>query len=121
MDRRSRERFLESNHQIAALVEKFKIEGGIYRKTSLNGPNMTLEHGMMHGNKVPLLLGRIGSFQVGLTIYLRLLAATISFRKIGLKQIFLRLFLMPLYFAFIWLFYREMQVSAVNIFNINKN
>lgn len=109
VDRRSRERFLESNHQIAALVEKFKIEGGIYRKTSINGPNMTLEHGMIHGNKVPLLLGRIGAFQVAWTIYLRLLVTTLSFRKVGLKQMFLRLFLLPLYFGFMWLFFREMQ------------
>ncbi len=32
VDRRSRERFIESNNQIASLVEKFKLEGGAYRK-----------------------------------------------------------------------------------------
>ena len=32
VDRRSRERFIESNNQISALVEKFKLEGGPYRK-----------------------------------------------------------------------------------------
>jgi ATP-binding cassette subfamily G (WHITE) protein 5 (sterolin 1) len=31
VDRRSRERFIESNNQISALVEKFKLEGGAYR------------------------------------------------------------------------------------------
>ena len=31
VDRRSRERFIESNNQISALVEKFKVEGGPYR------------------------------------------------------------------------------------------
>ena len=32
---RSRERFIESNNQISALVEKFKLEGGPYRKTNI--------------------------------------------------------------------------------------
>ena len=32
VDRRSRERFIESNNQIAALVERFRAEGGPYRK-----------------------------------------------------------------------------------------
>lgn len=66
VDRRSRERFIESNHQISALVEKFKIEGGVYRKGSVSGANHSLEH----GQKVPLLLGRPSSFQVGWTIYM---------------------------------------------------
>lgn len=34
VDRRSRERFIESNNQIASLVEKFKVEGTTYRKFS---------------------------------------------------------------------------------------
>ena len=32
VDRRSRERFLESNQQIATLVDKFKVEGSLYMK-----------------------------------------------------------------------------------------
>lgn len=32
VDRRTRERFIESSTQISALVEKFKIEGSHYRK-----------------------------------------------------------------------------------------
>lgn len=32
VDRRSRERFLESNQQISVLVDKFKAEGGIFLK-----------------------------------------------------------------------------------------
>lgn len=32
VDRRSRDRFLESNQQISVLVEKFKAEGVIYMK-----------------------------------------------------------------------------------------
>lgn len=58
VDRRSRERFVDSNNQIAALVEKFKLEGGPYRKSS--GPPPDLEH-LEH--KVPLsAYGRPGVF-----------------------------------------------------------
>lgn len=71
VDRRSRERFVESNHQISALVEKFKIEGGIYRKGSSISPNHNLEHSVLnHGSKVPLLLGRPTSLQTGWTLYM---------------------------------------------------
>ncbi|KAJ8967156.1 hypothetical protein NQ317_000962 [Molorchus minor] len=106
VDRRSRERFVESNHQIAALVEKFKIEGGAFRKgSSVTAPNHTMDH----GNKIPLLLGRPSSFQIGWTIYARLLSATISFRGAGLRQMFLRLFLLPLFYFLLWAFYREMK------------
>ncbi|KAJ8944045.1 hypothetical protein NQ318_016243 [Aromia moschata] len=109
VDRRSRERFVESNHQISALVEKFKIEGGAYRKgSSVTGPNHTLDHGMGH-NKVPLLLGRPSSLATGWTIYRRLLSATITFRLAGLRQMFLRLFLLPLFYFLLWTFYRDIK------------
>lgn len=32
VDRRSRDRFLESNQQISVLVEKFKVDGMLYMK-----------------------------------------------------------------------------------------
>ncbi|KAF5298111.1 hypothetical protein FQA39_LY02535 [Lamprigera yunnana] len=109
VDRRSRERFVESNHQIAALVEKFKIEGNAYNKGTLSQHN--LEHGtlMRHDNKIPLMVGRLSAFYVGWLLYIRLLVATFSFRKSGLKQLFLRLFFIPLYFFFFWCFYSNMH------------
>ena len=73
VDRRSRERFIESNNQIASLVEKFKVEGASYRKFSgLNSassaPDMLdngLEGGGAHHQKVPLTAyGRPGSLTV---------------------------------------------------------
>ncbi|XP_060529155.1 ATP-binding cassette sub-family G member 5 [Cylas formicarius] len=104
VDRRSRERFLESNHQIAALVEKFKIEGGAYRKTtSINGPGHPSEH------KIPLLLGRPNKMSVGWTILARLLTATVSFHAAGLRQLFLRLFFVPIFFFVLWIFYNKME------------
>ncbi|XP_050303443.1 ATP-binding cassette sub-family G member 5 [Anthonomus grandis grandis] len=103
VDRRSRERFLESNHQIAELVEKFKIEGNIYRKGTTIGPSHPPEY------KIPLLLGKIGCFNVAWTVYRRLLAATLSFKQSGVKQTGLRLFLLPLYFFILWIFYHRME------------
>ncbi len=41
MDRRSRDRFIESNSQIASLVEKFKLEGAGYRKFAANSAAAT--------------------------------------------------------------------------------
>lgn len=38
VDRRSRDRFLESNQQISVLVEKFKAEGVIYMKEAPQVP-----------------------------------------------------------------------------------
>ena len=62
VDRRSRERFIESNNQISALVEKFKVEGGPYRKFS--GPAVELDHLEQH-QKIPLTAyGRPGFLTV---------------------------------------------------------
>ena len=62
MDRRSRERFIESNNQISALVEKFKVEGGPYRKYA--GPNINIDN-MEHHQKIPLTAyGRPGFLSV---------------------------------------------------------
>ena len=90
VDRRSRERFIESNHQIAALVEKFKLEGGPFRrKTSTIAPGgiQILDSGgepmavptVVGGStspsianaKVPLsAFGRPNAFTVAFTLYM---------------------------------------------------
>jgi hypothetical protein len=54
VDRRSRERFIESSSQIASLVEKFKLEGMGYRKLSAAAATGSeIENTEMH-QKVPL-------------------------------------------------------------------
>ena len=53
VDRRSRERFIESSSQIASLVEKFKLEGAAYRKLSASAASGEVENAEMH-QKVPL-------------------------------------------------------------------
>lgn len=72
VDRRSRDRFIESNHQIAALVEKFRVEGGPFRKAAPSNPAEPLDP-LMAGNqhKVPLsAFGQPGTFQVASTLYM---------------------------------------------------
>jgi hypothetical protein len=90
VDRRSRERFIESNHQIAALVEKFKLEGGPFRrKTSTVAPggvqiidsasdplpvaNVVAGSGTpsLSNSKVPLsAFGRPNALTVAFTLYM---------------------------------------------------
>lgn len=70
VDRRSRERFIESNTQIIALVEKFKLEGGPYRKSSAGGASHVVLGGDSGGHKLPYTnLGKPSGFQVGFTLY----------------------------------------------------
>ena len=66
VDRRSRERFIESNNQIASLVEKFKIEGAAYRKFAGLNSQQDLGGGDVDQHqKIPLTAyGRPGTFSV---------------------------------------------------------
>jgi hypothetical protein len=67
VDRRSRDRFLESTQQIAALVEKFKLEGGPFSHdiaSAQGGMGGDLMTGA-RGHKLPLCaLGRPGALRV---------------------------------------------------------
>lgn len=64
VDRRSRERFIESNQQISALVEKFKLEGAPFRK-AVNLPPVPAAEA-----KVPLsAFGQPGAMKVAVSLY----------------------------------------------------
>ena len=103
MDRRSRERFIESNNQISALVEKFKVEGGPYRKYA--GPNVDMEN-MENHQKVPLTAyGRPDFLTVLMYLVQRNWAQLNLFRWEGFKTLFLKLLLMPSFFFLLWIFY----------------
>jgi len=103
VDRRSRERFIESNNQISALVEKFKLEGGPYRKYA--GPTVDLEN-MENHQKIPLsAYGRPGFITVFGQMILRSWSQMNFFRWEGFKNLYLKLLLMPSFFFLLWIFY----------------
>jgi hypothetical protein len=91
VDRRSRERFIESNHQIAALVEKFKLEGGPFRrKTSTIAPGgvQIIDAGadpvQVHSLGVPTVVGgsttpSLANSKVPLSAFGRPNAFTVAF------------------------------------------
>ena len=104
VDRRSRDRFIDSNNQIAALVERFKVEGGPFRKYTGPIDSDSADH------KVPLFTyGRPGVFSIMFTLFSRALMLLSPFNKAGLLEMFLRLFLLPAYFFLLWNFYYPLQ------------
>jgi len=106
VDRRSRERFIESNNQIASLVEKFKIEGAAYRKfAGINsGPTPETEV----DQKVPLTAyGRPGTFSVFTNLVKRHWASIAPTSRAGLKGFALKHLLMPAFFFLLWIFYYD--------------
>uniref|UniRef100_A0A023F328 Putative transporter abc superfamily breast cancer resistance protein n=1 Tax=Triatoma infestans TaxID=30076 RepID=A0A023F328_TRIIF len=103
VDRRSRERFLESNSQVLELVEKFKNEGGAYISTG--GPVQS----QVAKPSVQLRPSRPSVFQVSITLYQRLLAATFNITPFGLSHMFLRLLLFPLYALLVFILYLNTQ------------
>uniref|UniRef100_A0A1B6C953 ABC transporter domain-containing protein n=1 Tax=Clastoptera arizonana TaxID=38151 RepID=A0A1B6C953_9HEMI len=115
VDRRSRERFIESNTQIVALVEKFKMEGTPYRKSSAGGgshmvlgPTETLGSNVNH--KLPhTTFSKPGTFQVGFTLYQRFLASTFNLTSTALCHLTLRLFALPLFYLLLTIFYRNLH------------
>ena len=103
VDRRSRERFIESNNQISALVEKFKLEGGPYRKYA--GPGVDIDN-MEHHQKIPLTAyGRPGVVSVMMNLVQRSWSTLNLFRWEGFKTLYLKLMLMPSFFFLLWIFY----------------
>ncbi|XP_023936888.1 ATP-binding cassette sub-family G member 5 [Bicyclus anynana] len=102
VDRRSRERFIESNQQIAALVEKFKLEGQAVMQGQL------AEHGrIINPNKIQLNYGKAGGFRTIWMLYLRMLASIFNVKSHGIKQMAMRLLTLPIYFFILWIFYNE--------------
>ncbi|XP_026751117.1 ATP-binding cassette sub-family G member 5 [Galleria mellonella] len=102
VDRRSRERFIESNHQIAALVEKFKLEGQGIMQGNLN------EHSrIVNPNKIQLNYGKPSGFKVIWMLYVRMLVSIFNLKKHGIKQMSMRLLCLPIYFLILWIFYNE--------------
>ncbi|XP_017848497.1 ATP-binding cassette sub-family G member 5 isoform X2 [Drosophila busckii] len=108
VDRRSRDRFLESSQQIEALVERFSRET----------PNSDAPLNNMGSGKVPLAYGKPGELKVWVMLYL-LLASTFSCGVVGMKTLFLRLLLLPLAMATLWAFYNNVGDDASGFFTRN--
>ncbi len=106
VDRRSQERFLESSSQIAALVDKFRMEGRPFRKCAIS---YAAESAMETEHRLPLTAyGRPSTGQVLNKLIQREWA--VLFRcgsPIGRNHLFLRLFLLPLFFMLLWTFYYD--------------
>lgn len=94
VDRRSRDRFIESSAQIAALVDKFKLEGQEYRKY------------------VPTANGTSAPPTIPLTAYGKPSGVTVAFALMGrqlssimtIPNLFRRVLLLPLFFGLMYLF-----------------
>ncbi|KAH8326162.1 hypothetical protein KR067_002648 [Drosophila pandora] len=109
VDRRSRDRFLESSQQIEALVERFSRETPISDAPINN----------MGSGKVPLAYGKPGELKVWVMLYLKLLASTFSCGLVGMKTLFLRLLLLPLAMSMLWAFYLNVGDDAHGFFTRN--
>lgn len=109
VDRRSRERFIESSSQIQTLVEKFRNDGARYRKagppSELGGGNHVMADAAAP-YKLPLTAyGQPSCWQTFWAIYGRLWASTFNCNGRALGQLALRLAFMPVLFAVLLLFY----------------
>ncbi|XP_060650469.1 ATP-binding cassette sub-family G member 5 [Drosophila nasuta] len=109
VDRRSRDRFLESSQQIEALVERFSRETPI-SDAPLNN---------MGSGKVPLAYGKPGELKVWSMLYLKLLASTFSCGVVGMKTLFLRMLLLPLAMSLMWAFYTNVGDTPSGFFTKN--
>ena len=109
VDRRSHERFLESSNQIAALVDKFRMEGRPFRKSAIS----YADHAMETEHRLPLTAyGQPSTTQILTKLMQREWA--ILWRcgsPVGRHHFFLRLFLMPVFFLMLWVFYYELPLN----------
>jgi ATP-binding cassette subfamily G (WHITE) protein 5 (sterolin 1) len=130
VDRRSRERFIESSSQIAALVDKFRVQGDRYRRrevtteSPLAGQPPDSSHALGRNqlpSSIPLTAyGRPSSLQVLWALVARQISA--SFSSGGLCR---RLFLLPFAFTLLCtvllprleLYQHSLQTRAFLLFN----
>ncbi|KAG4069890.1 hypothetical protein HA402_009597 [Bradysia odoriphaga] len=109
VDRRSRDRFLESSQQIEALVQRFA------RESPLNdGPIMANGFG-----KLPLSYAKPGVFNVWGLLFLKMLAVNFSCGSTGLKSLFLRLLALPLAIGSMWIFYSNIGDDSKGFYSKN--
>ncbi|XP_014256986.1 ATP-binding cassette sub-family G member 5 [Cimex lectularius] len=96
VDRRSRERFMESHAHIVELVDKFKAVGASYLTGQTNVPSTI---------KSEFKPAKPNCFQVSATLYQRLLASTFNITQFGLAHMVLRLTLFPIFSLLVFSLY----------------
>ena len=104
VDRRSRDRFIESSAQIAALVDKFKVEGHEYRKY-MGSPSPIPVN-------IPLTAyGRASSCKVMAALIGRQFVSSFTVRRL-----FIRLLALPLFCAILYCFIAPVLDNTQNSF-----
>ncbi|XP_012257916.1 ATP-binding cassette sub-family G member 5 [Athalia rosae] len=117
VDRRSRDRFLESNQQISLLVEKFKIEGVLYMKEAPQNPT-SIKDSQLGGMHKGLGRGiKPGCFSTLFALYLRGMAATFAFNRCGLGHLAARILLLPFWVALLSILYAYSSPVQSRIFS----
>lgn len=97
VDRRSRDRFVESSAQIAALVDKFKLEGHEYRKYVASNTGL---NGVSSVPTIPLTAyGKPSSISVAFALIGRQLSSILT-----LSSLFKRILIIPLTLLFLYAF-----------------
>jgi len=92
-------------------VEKFKLEGAPYRKSSAGGASHVVVGGdPSTGHKLPFTgFGKPSGLQVSFTLYQRMLASVFNTSSIAAVHLFMRLLLLPCCYGLLWLFYHNIQ------------
>lgn len=104
VDRRSRERFIESSSQIQTLVEKFRNEGGRYRKGGPPSEMGTLAETPQY--KLPLTAyGQPSCWHTFWALYGRMWASSCNCNSRAMGHLGLRVALLPVLLAIVLLFY----------------
>ena len=131
IDRRSQARYFESSNQIAALVEKFRMEGRPFRKVRsfqsilrhsilfINNERVTSKCAVSYASenletehRLPLTAyGRPSSGQILSTLIRREWMTVWRCSASGWSQLFVRVFLLPLFFFLLWVFYFQLEAN----------
>ncbi|XP_022650222.1 ATP-binding cassette sub-family G member 5-like [Varroa jacobsoni] len=119
VDRRTRERFLESSSQIQSLVEKFRIEGARYRKIA-SGAISDATPPPPSDYKLPLTAyGQPSSVQVFAALYGRFMASSFNFNWRAIRDLGFRTLVLPAFFAFMLCFFHPLRDSQQSFFTRN--
>lgn len=105
VDRRSRDRFVESSQQIDALIERFAREP-VMSEINLPPKNVA---------KYPISYGKPTELKVWFMLLMQMVLSTFSCGSTGIKFFCVRIFVLPLIFAIYFPFYFNLPVSMMKL------